>query len=115
VERTRRTSAVADPGHRDDILSKVAARDRDARHHGNQIAKHRDGRNDMTHLEIAEVAGTVFAECGRGVARHVLRENIAWLETLEEQGDDVTNHRRDPVARLECVGRTYGNRFLADA
>ena len=52
---------------------------------------------------------------GEVYARHVLRENVARLEAAHQQRADVADHRRDPVARAQRVGRAYGNGFLPQA
>ena len=67
---------------------------------GNQIAEHRNGRNDVEIFQVAEVAGAVFAERGRSVFRHVLRENVARRNAFHEQRADIADHRREPVFRF---------------
>ena len=67
VETRRSTvAAIADPGHRHDVLAQVTSRHGDARHHRNQVAQHGGWRNDVPHFQVSEMAGAVFALRGRG-------------------------------------------------
>src|ERR1700693_6453493 len=61
------------------------------------------------------MAGAIFAERGRGVVGHGLRENVAGRAPLYEGPANIANHRRQPVFFLEGVRRAYGDTFLAEA
>jgi len=108
-------AAVADPGHGHDFLAEIAAGHGDAGEHGNEIAEHGDGRNDVEIFEIAEVAGAVLALGGRCVFRHVLGEDVARGDPFDEERADVADHRGHPVFFLEGVGAANGDGFLAEA
>ena len=82
VEHAGRAAAVADPRHRHNFLSEISAGHRDAGHHRDQIAEHRNRRNDVQVFEVAEVARAIFTERRRSVLRHMLRENVARRNTL---------------------------------
>jgi hypothetical protein len=114
VECAGGAAAVAYPSHGDNILAEIAAGHGHAGHHRNQIAEHGDGRDDVADFEVAEVAGAVLALRGRSEFRHVLRENVARLETLYEQRTDIADHGGEPVARFERVGRADRHGFLAE-
>jgi hypothetical protein len=98
VEDASGAAAVADPGHGHDFLAKVAAGHGYAGHDGDEIAEHGDWRDDVEIIEIAKVAGAVFAFCGRGVLGHVLGENIARRDAFYEERADVADHWSHPVA-----------------
>ncbi len=115
VKRTRGRAAVADPGHGHDFLAQVAAAHGHSGHHRDQIAQHGDGRNDMPALQIAEVARAVLALGGRGNPRHILGENVARLVAADQKRAHVADHRRDPIALGQGVGRAYGRGFLPQA
>ena len=115
MENAGGAAAIADPGHGDDFLAEVAAGHGNAGHDGNEIAEHGDGRDDVEIIEIAEMAGAVFAFGGRSVLGHVLRENVARGNAFDEERADVADHRSHPVAFLERVGGADGNGFLAEA
>ena len=53
--------------------------------------------------------------CGRGVLGHVLRENVARRDALDEESTDVADHRSHPVALFKRVGGADGDGFLAEA
>ena len=69
----------------------------------------------MEIVEIAEMAGAVFAFGGRSVLGHVLRENVAGRDAFHEQRADVADHGREPVLFFQGVGGADGNGFLAQA
>src|ERR1700722_7375585 len=61
------------------------------------------------------MAGAVFAFGGRSKFRHVLGENVAGRNAFYEQGADVANHGRDPIALLESGTSADRNSFLTQA
>src|SRR5712672_892329 len=115
MEHASGTAAIADPGHGHDFLAQVATGDGHASHHGNQVAEHGNGRDDVQVIEIAEMAGAVFAFGGGIVLGHVLHEDVAWRNALDKERAYVANHGRQPIFFLESVGAAHGNAFLAEA
>ena len=115
MKRSGGGAAVADPRHRDNLLAQVAAGHGDAGHYGDQVAQHGDGRDHVPYLQVAEVAGAVFAQGWRGVLGHVLGQDVARLEALHQERADIADHRRQPVPRLECVRGAHGDSLLPEA
>src|SRR4029077_18687886 len=99
--------------HGHDFLAEVASAHGHAGHHGDQISKHRNGGNNVQIVQVAEVAGALFALGGRIVFGHVLHEDVARWHAFDEQRADVADHGRQPVFLLEGVGGGDGNCLLS--
>src|SRR5438105_12595309 len=69
----------------------------------------------MMRLQIAEMAGAVFALCRRGDARHILGHNVARFIAMYEQRTHIANQGGDPVAFSKGVSSAYRGRFLPQA
>jgi hypothetical protein len=113
VESAGAHPAVADVGHGHRLLLLHPRREDDARHHGDHVAEVRDGADEAL-LQIAEVDVEVAPLRRPPRLRHVLREDFARADALDEHRAEVADERRDEVLLPERVGRPHGGRLLPE-
>jgi hypothetical protein len=88
---------------------------RHARHYGNEIAEHRDGRDHVALFDVAEVRGAVAAFGGRIGLGHVLHHGVAGAKPAHQQRALIADHGREPIVFVERVGRGARAGFLAES
>ena len=108
-------AAITNPGHGHNFLAEITPGHGNASHDRDEIAKHRDGRDDVQSFEIPEMASAVFALGGRSEFSHMLSKNVARRNTFDEERADIANHGRHPVLLFECVSAANGDGFLTEA
>src|ERR1051326_796443 len=112
MKRARAHTAITDVSNGDEVLLLETSAEQNARHHRNHVAEMRDWTNEALR-EIAKVNVEISATRWTPRLRHVLREDLTWLDALDEHRAEIANQRRDEVLRFERVRGADRGRFLA--
>src|SRR6266550_2909298 len=105
-------TAVANISNRYDALFLHPSGEKYACHYGNHVAKVGDG-TDKAFLPVTKVNIEIFTARRSPRLRHILRKDVARTNSLDENGTQVTNQRRQKIVLLERVGAADRGGFLA--
>src|ERR1043165_9763854 len=112
MKRASAHTAITDLSEGDEVLLRETSAEQNARHHRNDVAEMRDWTNEALR-QIAKVNIEISAARWSPRLGHVLREDLTWLDTLDEHRAEIADQRRDEVLRFERVRGADRGRFLA--
>src|SRR6267142_2250772 len=105
-------AAVANISNRYDALFLHPSGEKYACHYGNHVAKVGDG-TDKASLPVTKVNVEIFTARRSPRFRHILRKDIARTNSLDENGTQVKNQRRQKTMPFERVSTADRGGFLA--
>src|SRR5690242_1634462 len=112
MERAGAHATVADVSDSDELLVLHSPAQQHSGHDRDHVAQVRDWTNE-TLLQVAKVNVEIFAAGGSPRLRHVLREDLARSNALDQNRAEVSDQRRDEVLLLKGVSSADRSCFLA--